>query len=168
MSANPSSTAASWPCCSQPAPFPSSNAPVGETRPPPNRLRKNPGPSEARGFLSRSRREAAAVLQYSKVSQRRDRRKDACIATGGVVQHPAKSLSADSSSEVRREDLRADLRHCCPPEDSDDRNRSRIRGYLDCLLKFTCWTARSSETRHRWCQQYDRAPPSGRLTAAIA
>ena len=40
-----------------------------------SRLRKNFGPSEVRGFSSSSRRETAAVLQYSKVLQRSDRRK---------------------------------------------------------------------------------------------
>ena len=57
-----------------------------------SRLRKNPGPSEVRGFSSSSRRETAAVLQYSKVLQRRDRRKDAHIAPGGVLPQPASPL----------------------------------------------------------------------------
>jgi len=55
-----------------------------------SRLRKNPGPSEVRGVSSRSRRGTAAVLAYSKVSQRRDRQKAACIATGGVLPQPAR------------------------------------------------------------------------------
>ena len=42
----------------------------------------NPGPSEVRGFSSRSRRGTAAVLKYSKVSQRRDRQRDAVHRDG--------------------------------------------------------------------------------------
>ena len=47
-----------------------------------NRLRKNSGPSQVRGFSDPSRRGAAAGVNPSRVSQRRVGRKDACMATG--------------------------------------------------------------------------------------